>query len=63
VGEAVAQFQWTVLISAKRIVLLTNYDFNTATVESEGTVTDEKLKALLEIDLASISQKKKNQKK
>jgi len=42
---------------------LTSHELNTDAYQSEGKVVDEELKELLSVDLASISQKKKNQKK
>jgi len=60
VGEIVAQFQWTVLISNKRVILLTSHLMDESTVKPDGEITDEALKELLSVDLASLSQKKKN---
>jgi len=40
-GEIVAQYQWTVLISAKRVVLLTSHLMDEGSVKSEKSVSDE----------------------
>lgn len=58
-GEVVAQFKWTVLISAKRIILLTSSGLDVSKFQSDKSVSDEELKGLLAIDLDSISKKKK----
>ncbi len=58
--EVVAQFKWTVLISNKRIVLLTSSAFDAAKFESDKSVTDADLKALLAVDLDTFSKKKKD---
>lgn len=58
--ELVAQFKWTVLISNKRVVLLTSSSLDLTRFESDKTVSDADLKALLAIDLDTFSKKKKD---
>lgn len=57
--EIVAQFKWTVLISAKRVILLTSSQLDTSKFSTEKSIQDEDLKQLLAIDLDSISKKQK----
>jgi methionine aminopeptidase len=49
-GDFVAQFQWTVLISAKRTILLTSHMLDEATVKAEGEITDQGMKDLLAVN-------------
>ena len=58
--EVVAQFKWTVLISNKRVVLLTSSNLDLAKFESDKTISDADLKALLAVDLDTFSKKKKD---
>ena len=58
--ELVAQFKWTVPISNKRVVLLTSSSLDLTRFESDKTVSDADLKALLAIDLDTFSKKKKD---
>lgn len=58
--EFVAQFKWTVLISNKRVVLLTSSSLDLTKIESDKSVSDADLKALLAVDLDTFSKKKKD---
>lgn len=62
-GEIVAQFKWTVLISSKRIILLTSHGLDISKFVTDKSIADEELKALLAVDLDSISKKKKGAEK
>ena len=71
-SEVVAHFKWTVLISSKRINLLSHRLLEREKFQSDKTIEDEDLKQLLsvsflyktiKIDLDSISKSKKKQKK
>ena len=60
--EIVAQFKWTVLISAKRVILLTSSPFDASKYQTDKKIENEELKTLLAVDLDSISKKKKDAK-
>jgi len=58
-GEYVAQFQWTVLISAKRIICFSQENLDVTTLSSEGSITDADVKALVDTPLADFTSKPK----
>jgi hypothetical protein len=58
-GEYVAQFQWTVLISGKRIIPFAMMDMTEQDLQSEGAVTNEQLKKLIETPLVEFTSKPK----
>lgn len=58
-GEYVAQFQWTVLISGKRIIPFAMMDMTEQDLESPGAVTDEVLKKLIDTPLVEFTSKPK----
>jgi len=62
-GNYVAQFQWTVLISAKRIICLASHDMTEQELHSEGQIADEGLKKLVETPLVEFTSKPKPAKK
>jgi len=62
-GELVAQFQWTVLISNKRTILLTSHMLDEANFKADGAVTDQGVKDLLAVPLSEITAAKKKGKK
>lgn len=55
----VAQFQWTVLISAKRIICFSSQELDLKTVVSEGSLEDKELKALIDTPLVEFTSKPK----
>ena len=60
--EIVAQFKWTVLISPKRVILLTCSPFDASKYQTDKKIEDAEIKTLLAVDLDSISKKKKDTK-
>jgi len=64
-GDYVAQFQWTVLISAKRIICLSSQMINERyqDLEPSGSIQDKELKALIDTPLSEFTSKPKPAKK
>jgi len=58
-GNYVAQFQWTVLISAKRIICFSQENLDVTTLSSEGSITDADVKALVDTPLTEFTSKPK----
>lgn len=57
--DIVAQFKWTVLISAKRVILLSSFPMDCSKIVSDKSVSDQAIKDILAIDLDAISKKQK----
>jgi len=58
-GNYVAQFQWTVLISAKRIICFSSQDLDVSTLQTEGSIADETIRNLVNTPLVEFTSKPK----